>query len=645
MDACAVNHPSRTQRFATACWGLRTALTWGVAVCIALKSAQAEPEVHPRFAQRTLERLAPIQPPVANPNNYLETLPNPHDDPSEGSIKTWWETAVHQPLNPQQTPISITLEQMLFSALTHSAQIRVIKEVPLIRETAIVEAEAEFDWASFVESEFVDTSDPVGNTLQTGGPTRFREDDFATSAGVRRKNRMGGRFEIAQEVGHRDSNSVFFTPPNQGNARLTFSYTQPILKGAGRAYNTRLTMLAEIDSEASENEFSAELQNHLLEITRAYWELYLQRSNLLQKQRLRAAAQEVLQELQRREDLDALRSQIVRAKAAVASRVAEVERAKMGIGNSESRIRALVNDPELGNSVDSELIPKTRPHQFHEPMQIGSAVETAFQHRPELSRAIQQVRAAGVRLDVSRNELLPFLNLVVESYVSGLRGNSNVGGAILDQYQTGEPSYTVGLQYEKPFGNRRARARFTRRRLELRQLESQVQATMSSLRYEVEVAVREVTTSFREMQANYQAVLGEEAEVSYLYDRWTLLPGEARSASIILEELLDAQERLSAAELAFTNSQLNFNVSQMAYQRALGTLLETEQISFTRFCDGDIPEIYLDAASSGRRSPLMKTDKDGELIPNPPADATLNSRSSPPPRFLPTVERPSTPRR
>ena len=620
MDSCAVQHPPRTQRFATACWGLRCALAVGFAACVILSPAQAETEIHQRFSQHTLERLAPIQPPVTNPNNYLETLPSPKKNSPEGSIKTWWESAVHQPLNPQQEPIPITLEQILFSALTHSAQIRVIKEAPLIRETAIVEADAEFDWASFVESELVDTSDPVGNTLQTGGPKRFREDDFSTSVGVRRKNRIGGRFEIAQEVGHRDSNSVFFVPPDQGNSRLTFSYTQPILKGAGRAYNTSLTMLAEIDTEASEDQFSAELQNHLLEITRAYWELYLQRSNLLQKQRLRAAAQEVLQELQRRKDLDALRSQIVRAQATVASRVAEVERAKMGIGNSESRIRALVNDPELGNSVDFELIPKTRPHKYHEPMQIGSAVETAFQHRPELSRAIQQVRAAGVRLDVSRNELLPFLNLVLESYVSGLRGHSNVGGAILDQYRTGEPSYTVALQYEKPFGNRRARARFTRRRLELRQLESQIQATMSSLRYEVEVAVREVTTSFREMHANYQAVLGEEAEVSYLYDRWTLLPGEARSASIILEELLDAQERLSAAEFAFTNSQLSLNVSQMAYQRALGTLLETEQISVTRFCDGDIPEIYLDSASPPQDALSTGTNENSEVIPRPLED-------------------------
>ena len=72
------------------------------------------------------------------------------------------------------------------------------------------------------------------------------------------------------------------------------------------------------------------------------------------------------------------------------------------------------------------------------------------------------------------------------------------------------------------------------------------------------------------MHANYQAVLGEEAEVSYLYDRWTLLPGDARSASIILEELLDAQERLSTAELAFTEARVTRYRDTADLFRALG---------------------------------------------------------------------------
>ena len=196
----------------------------------ATAAGQAVAKQHARFASGQPARLAPLPSPA--PNEYSSELPEP--DSADQPLKTWWDAAVHQPLEADVDPIPITLDQLLMGALAHSAQIRVIKEAPLIRETAIVEADAEFDWATFIESQFVDTSDPVGNQLQTGGPTRFREHDFSTSVGLRRKNRIGGRFDIAQEVGHRDNNSVFFLPPNQGNSRLTISYTQPLLNGGPR---------------------------------------------------------------------------------------------------------------------------------------------------------------------------------------------------------------------------------------------------------------------------------------------------------------------------------------------------------------------------------------------------------------------------
>jgi outer membrane protein len=108
---------------------------------------------------------------------------------------------------------------------------------------------------------------------------------------------------------------------------------------------------------------------------------------------------------------------------------------------------------------------------------------------------------------MSAHELLPVLNLVLESYVAGLQGESNIGRAWADQFSVGEPSYTVGLQFEAPVGNNVARARHRRRQLELRQLRSQFSAALETLMLEVETAVREVDTSYAEMQAKYRAMV------------------------------------------------------------------------------------------------------------------------------------------
>ena len=46
----------------------------------------------------------------------------------------------------------VTLESLLFSALAHSSQVKVYSELPLIRETAIIEADSAFDPTAFLES-------------------------------------------------------------------------------------------------------------------------------------------------------------------------------------------------------------------------------------------------------------------------------------------------------------------------------------------------------------------------------------------------------------------------------------------------------------------------------------------------------------
>jgi outer membrane protein TolC len=235
---------------------------------------------------------------------------------------------------------------------------------------------------------------------------------------------------------------------------------------------------------------------------------------------------------------------------------------------------------------------------------IPSSVEQAIQNRPEINQAMRQVQASGVRYNLSKNELLPTLNLVLETYTAGLRGNSNLNNAFTDQFGEGEPSYSVGLQYEFPFWNRAAQARYQRRRLELRQMEAQFRTTLETLKLEVEVASREVTTLFREVDAKYRAMDAARTEVDYLQDRWELLPGDDRSASLLLEDLLGAQERLTGAEYEFLDAQLSYSLAQMTYKKAIGSLLVTENITAARYCDCYLPRIEFQRGERGGKSAM-----------------------------------------
>lgn len=552
--------------------------------------------------------------------------------PAAAEPDAWWEPYTRDSLRSASRPEPVDVDALVLLALCHSSQIRAISDNYLIQRTAITEAAAAFDVRTFTDTRFIRVNEPVGNTLTTGGPPRYLNDNFKVSAGVKKKTFSGGSFELSQRIGTQNSNSVFFLPVDQGNSRLSLSFSQPLLNGAGKAYNSSVTVLAEIDTRIAEDQTSQELQEHLLKVTRAYWELHLARSLLLQKRRLFERGRLIQIELDGRQDVDAAQNQVLRARAAVSTRRAELLRAEATIKNAEARIRALVNAPAMLADTQLELVPTELPAHELIPVDLSDARATALKNRPEVDQALQQIQAAHVKLDVSKNELRPTLDLVLESYVTGLQGQYNIGQSIAEQFNRGAPSYTAGLVYEYPWNNRAARARYQRRQMELRRLMEQFDAAMAQLSAEVEIAVREVQTSHGEMQSKRQAMQALQVEMNYLSERWRLLPGDDRSASFLLGDLLDVQERLANEEFAFVKSQTDYTLALAELKRATGTLLQHEQITPHEIEVDGTPQLIFDKPA-GVKPPIPSSAPPPKLRPN----------VSPPP--LPTISagRPTAP--
>ncbi len=521
----------------------------------------------------------------------------------DSDSRDWWDAEVSERILRSNYPLAVTVDRLVLSAVRCSPKVQAISDIPLIHETEILVAEARFDFTAFWETKFDYISDPVGNVLTTGGPPRLRDDVWDLSAGVRRKTGSGGTFEVAQRIGYEQSNSHFFVPPHQGNARLTLSFNQPLLNGAGQAYNRGQIWLAQINTDIAWDQMAIRLQDHLLEVVRAYWRLYVQRAVFVQKQKHLAQAQQILEHLQARRSVDAMESQILKARAAVATRQTEVVRAHTAIRNAESRIRALVNDPALNTQADGELVPRELPITSAVDIPLTDALYVALHHRPEIDEAARRLRSAQVRLDLSNNELLPVLNVVLEGYVAGLEGNSDIAQAFGGQFTVGEPGYTVGLVGEVPWGKRAARAKQRRRQLELRQLANELQATTDLLLAEVEVAVREVHASAQEMSSTRAAMLATQSEVDYLDERWQLLAGDDQAASFLLQDLLDAQDRMSAAERTVVTTQVNHALSQCQLKRAMGTLLDCQQVSAHRVYECETPRLILEKNGPGCQLP------------------------------------------
>jgi outer membrane protein TolC len=491
----------------------------------------------------------------------------------------WWQPALAKPLGPSGQGLEVAPDGLVLAALEHSAQVRVFRDTVVVRQWSITEAQGRFDARAFAESKYINTSDPVGSTLTTGGPDRWLDSNWYASAGIRRKTTTGADIQVSQKIGYEDSNSLYFVPPFQGSSRLGVTLTQPLLNGAGKAYNCSVVVLADINTDIARERFSKDLQSLLLDVYKAYWELYLQRAALIQRTRLYGEAVAIRNQLYARREVDVLRGQLLRAEAAVANREAALIRYQGAVHNTEARICAMVNDPGLSTPATVEMIPQQLPIRGRMPANLNDNLVTALHFRPEIQQGIKEIRAASVRADVAANEVLPVLSAVIETYVAGLQGHGEVPRAFGDQFSEGRPSYTGGLLFEMPLGgNRAACSRLQQRRIEVRQATSQLEATTANIHAEVEIAVRDIDTAYREMVSKYHAIIAGGAEIQYLTARWQALPGDQQSAGFVLDELLNAQERLALAEYDFAAAEAGYNVALVNLGRVTGTLVKAEEI-------------------------------------------------------------------
>jgi hypothetical protein len=73
-------------------------------------------------------------------------------------------------------------------------------------------------------------------------------------------------------------------------------------------------------------------------------------------------------------------------------------------------------------------------------------------------------------------------------------------------------------------------------------------------------------------------MVATQANVDYLHDRWTRLPGDDGSASFLLEDLLLSQDRLADAEFSFAQSQYTSMLARVQLKQALGILLNLDSL-------------------------------------------------------------------
>lgn len=537
------------------------------------------------------------------------------------SSETWWRSEVAQPFCGLPQNESLDLGTLIQLTLRGSPHLQAISQEPLVRDEDATIARADFDPVLFARTLYDDRTDPVGNTLTTGGLPFLKDNIWTGQAGVRRKYFTGGKLEASQLLGFQNSNSRFFVPQDQGTATLAINLQQPLLRGAGQTYNRSQIVIAQLNAGASWDQVAGRIQDELARSVASYWDLYAKRAIYLQMLRNLERSEAILKRLEARAEYDVQALQLAQARAAVTSRRVQLANALRDVRNAETEIRQIVGDAQLIDSDQIELLTVESPQDVVEPLELPQTVEVALANRPEIREAMNKLKAAAVRNDVTRNEMLPDLSLLFGTYVKGLKGDSALGQAWEQQFVNSTPGYSAGLQYEFPWRNRAAISRNRQNRLEYVRYQNELERATISVIAETQKSFRTLNSGIETLasaQVALDAVLAELKQLEVRWDAFPLVEGdwfEGQTQSLLLDQLLAAQQKVNDHEREVTMAELELKTAQINLKRAMGIVLDYYQVSTeTALIDG-LPQVEYNAGGAGQQPWSSLPAEDGATAP------------------------------
>ncbi|TCR65734.1 TolC family protein [Bosea sp. BK604] len=501
---------------------------------------------------------------------------------------TWWTKKVPVALGGAGKSLKMSLPYAYDSAMLNSAQMRVFGNLPAIRETYEKEVEGRYALRLYADARAEDINDPTRSLAVTDGNSRLLSRDRSVEVGFRKRLITGAEVAIGQRFASIATNSNDFIPGEQSRLRTFVTVVQPLLRDSGVEYTRSLHEVARLDALMGKSEFRRQVENHLMEVARAYWALYLARATYYQRAQSTTGASKIVDQLSGRASLDADVLLLSRARSAQSQREAEQLRSRASVSNAEVRLRALLNDPRLDQSI-GEVVPVGTPLTRYEPLGLQTIVQRAVAFRPEVQQAFLQQKAAVLREGQAQIESLPRFDAVLEGNIGGRGlGTGQFPEAWTDtRDNANRPGFVAGLRLEIPLQQDDSKARLSRRKLETRQAEDQGIATVSTIAAEAELALNEYEVAWREVGARALALRAARNDQRLELERWDQGIGGQLGENAVngLERLLSSQDRVADAEERLALAQTTFTVAFLALQRVQGTFLSVRRIGIQRLDD------------------------------------------------------------
>lgn len=452
--------------------------------------------------------------------------------------------------------IELTLEQVRAATLANNLNLKIELINPAIAQRALDAERARFE-AAFSGSASYSASETDTGVSSTRNDYRV---------GIDVPLYTGGLIEVGMPFGEFDSD----TSDGVADAAVSVLFIQSLLRGGGTRINTHSIRIAGYQKHRVDARTKQAAINLLAAADIAYWNLYMARRDLDVSREQYKLAQDQLQHAQKKVAAGAVaRTEIIRAESGLLSQVGSLIDAETKVQDRQLDLQRIMNRQDMPLNANIRIDTKTEPSPLKLDVNPEKLVEVALSNRMDIIQWELQLAIEELYLELDRNEMLPDLSLRYDYDAQTEAGDiGHALGAFGDK--TSDTHY-VSLSARIPLGNRAAKARLERARLEQLQNQTDYANYRQFIRQEVYNAVRSLNKRWRN-------ILAAEKNVEAAFRTYRIEQSQFQIGAQTSTEVLRSAAVLAEAQLDRISALAGYEIAQIELARATGTLLGYSRI-------------------------------------------------------------------
>ena len=394
----------------------------------------------------------------------------------------------------------------------------------------------------------------------------------------------GGSYSVGWTNSRSKTNSSFYFLNPSYSSGLTFSLTQPLLRGFGTDVTRAGIEVARRSRDISGVQFEEIVINTAQAVETAYWNLVYAIDNLKAKQHSLMLAQDLLDQTRTRVRIGTSAPiDIVQSEAAVAAREVDIIVAENAVGNAGDALKGLLGfenpDDWTSTIIPTDALEGTTAH-----VDLDKSITEAIARRPELRQRQLELEIGEVNLLAARSAARPQLDLALNYGYAGVGGDSTIydqqtgnvisfsrGGWANALRQLRDRDYnqwSAVINFSYPLGNHQAKAAVAQDRFAVTTARQNIALQRQAVIADVRNAVRGLEASGKAIAAAVKS--RELAERNLDAEQKKFANGMSTNFQVV-----KIQDDLAAAQAAELQSRVLYRQAEATYKVAVGVFLDS----------------------------------------------------------------------